>query len=74
MNKHNPDKPASAAPPRRILRLAEVRKRLSIGRTMLDEKYIKTGRLKLIKLGKRAVGVLESNVEEVIDELLAESN
>jgi predicted DNA-binding transcriptional regulator AlpA len=61
------------APPRRILRLAEVRQRIGVGRTMLDEEYIKTGKLKLIKLGKRAVGVLESNVEEVIDELLAES-
>lgn len=58
------------APPRRILRLAEVRKRIPIGRTKLDEDFIKTGRLKLIKLGKRAVGVLESNVEQVIDELL----
>jgi predicted DNA-binding transcriptional regulator AlpA len=71
MNKHNPNKPA--APPRRILRLAEVRKRIPVGRTKLDEDFIKTGRLKLIKLGPRAVGILESNVEQVIDELLEES-
>lgn len=50
----------TVAPPRRILRLAEVRQRIGVGRTTLDEQFIKTGKLRKIKLGKRAVGILES--------------
>ena len=69
MTEHEPDKRR----PRRILRLPEVRRRIPVGHTKLHEDFIKTGRLKLVRLGPRAVGVLEFNVEQVIDELIEES-
>ena len=59
--------------PRRILRRKQVCERLGIGRTALDQNYIRTGKLKKIPLGLRAVGFSEEAVDRLIAELIAES-
>ena len=53
--------PAATTQPRRILRMAEVRQRLGgLGQTAMEQNYFKTGRLKKIKFGRRAVGCLKN--------------
>ena len=44
---------------KRILRKREVLERLGIGKTAFHESFIKTGRLRFVKIGPRAVGVIE---------------
>jgi hypothetical protein len=56
-----------------ILRKPVAARRLGIGLSTFEEKYVKTGRVDLIYLGQRSVGCLESQIDEVIDELVAES-
>ena len=57
-----------------IIRIPEVRRRLgNIGKTKFDKDFVKTGRIRLVYLGLRSVGALESNVDRVVDELVAES-
>ena len=58
---------------KKILRKKEGAARLGAGLSTFEEKFVKTGRVKLIYLGKRSVGVLESDIDRVIDELVAES-
>jgi predicted DNA-binding transcriptional regulator AlpA len=57
----------------RIHRKPEAAARLGCGVSTFHEKYVKTGRVKLIYLGKRSVGVLESEINRLISELVAES-
>lgn len=56
-----------------ILRLPAVLARMPIGRSALHERFIKTGRLRKIQLGPRSIGFAESNVDEVVAEIIAES-
>jgi predicted DNA-binding transcriptional regulator AlpA len=58
---------------KRIIRKAEAAARLGGGLSTFHEKYVKTGRVKLIYLGRRSVGVLESEIDRLVDELVAES-
>ena len=58
---------------KKIIRKPEAAARLGAGLSTLHEKYIATGRLKLIYLGKRSVGLLEEDVDRLIGELIAES-
>ena len=44
---------------KRVLRKREVLERLGIRKTTLYESFIKTGRLRFVKIGARAVGVIE---------------
>jgi len=44
---------------KRIVRKNEVLKRLGIRKTTLHETFIKTGRLRFVKIGVRAVGIIE---------------
>jgi hypothetical protein len=56
-----------------IIRKAKAAARMGCGVSTFHEKYVKTGRVKLIYLGKRSVGVLESEIDRLIGELVAES-
>jgi predicted DNA-binding transcriptional regulator AlpA len=57
----------------KILRKSEAAARLGCGLSTFHERFVKTGRVKLIYLGKRSVGVLESDIDRLIGELVAES-
>jgi predicted DNA-binding transcriptional regulator AlpA len=57
---------------KRILRKREVLERLGIRKTTLHESFIKTGRLRLVKIGARAVGIIEDELDALIEELRCE--
>jgi predicted DNA-binding transcriptional regulator AlpA len=57
----------------RLLRRRAVLAKIPIGKTALEERYIKTGKLKKIQLGPRSVAFAESNVDEIVAEIIAES-
>jgi predicted DNA-binding transcriptional regulator AlpA len=53
---------------KRILRKREVLERLGIRKTTLHERFIKTGRLRFVKIGVRAVGAIEAEFDALIEE------
>jgi hypothetical protein len=55
--------------PRTIIRPREAQRRLGVGQTKFYEDYVATGKLKLVRLGPRAVGVVEDELDRFIDEL-----
>jgi predicted DNA-binding transcriptional regulator AlpA len=55
--------------PRQILRPKEAQRRLGVGHTKFYEDFINTGRLRLVRLGPRAVGIVERELDELIDQL-----
>jgi predicted DNA-binding transcriptional regulator AlpA len=55
--------------PKKVLRIPEIRRRLNVGNTTLYEEYINTGRLRMVRLGPRAVGATEDDVDALIDAL-----
>jgi predicted DNA-binding transcriptional regulator AlpA len=57
---------------KRILRKREVLERLGIRKTTLHESFIKTGRLRLVRIGARVVGVIEDELDALIEELRRE--
>jgi hypothetical protein len=57
---------------RKLLRLPEARKRLAVGKTKFDEDFIKTGRLRLLRIGPKCVAVVEDELDALIDEIVAE--
>src|SRR4051812_18635871 len=57
---------------KKILRLPEVRERLGVGRTTLYERFVRTGRLRPVQIGPRAIGFVECDVDGIIDELVAQ--
>jgi predicted DNA-binding transcriptional regulator AlpA len=57
---------------KRVLRKREVLERLGIRKTTLYENFIKTGRLRFVKIGARAVGVIEDELDALIEELRRE--
>jgi predicted DNA-binding transcriptional regulator AlpA len=57
---------------KRIVRRNEVLKRLGIRKTTLHETFIKTGRLRFVKIGVRAVGIIEDELDALIEELRRE--
>jgi len=52
---------------KRILRPKEAWSRLGVGRSRFYEEFVGTGRLRLLQLGKKSSGVLESEVDALID-------
>jgi predicted DNA-binding transcriptional regulator AlpA len=58
----------------RLLRLRAVLKQIPIGKTNLDENFVKTGRLRKIQIGPRTVAFAESNVQEIVAEIIAGSD
>ena len=61
----------STSKPKRILRKPEVRNRIPVGKTKLEEDIIP--RLDKVRLGPRCVGFTEDSVDRVVSELIAES-
>jgi predicted DNA-binding transcriptional regulator AlpA len=59
---------------KRILRKREVLDRLGIRKTALHENFIKTGRLRFVQIGARAVGVIEDELDALIETLRRERN
>jgi excisionase family DNA binding protein len=57
---------------KRILRKREVLERLGIRKTTLYEAFINTGRLRFVKTGARAVGIIEDELDALIEELRRE--
>jgi hypothetical protein len=57
---------------KRILRPKEAQARLGIKHTNFHDNFVKTGRIRLVPLGLRARGVLEHELDALIDELAAE--
>jgi predicted DNA-binding transcriptional regulator AlpA len=55
--------------PRRILRPKEAQLRLGVGHTKFYADFINTGRLRLVRLGPRAVGIVEDELDKLIDQL-----
>jgi predicted DNA-binding transcriptional regulator AlpA len=56
----------------RVLRKREVLERLGIRKTTFYESYIKTGKLRFVKIGARAVGVIEDELDALIEEMRRE--
>ena len=56
---------------RGLVRLKEARARLGVGKTAFREKYIQTGRLKLVPIGVRTVAVIQAQLDAVIAEEIA---
>ena len=57
---------------KRILRKNEVLERLGIRKTSFYDSFIKTGRLRFVKIGARAVGIIEDELDALIEELRRE--
>ena len=57
---------------KQILRKRDVLERLGIRETTLYESFIKTGKLRFVKIGARAVGVIEDELDALIEELRRE--
>jgi predicted DNA-binding transcriptional regulator AlpA len=55
-----------------FLRLKQVQARLGIRKSKLYDDYIRTGRLKLVRLGPRSVAVPEPELDALQAELIAE--
>ena len=59
---------------RRLLRLSQcwgVGGKIPLGKTGFREQLIDTGRLKLVPLGPRAVGVVEDEIDAIAEEYIA---
>ena len=59
---------------KKLLRLKEVMARLGISHSMLYERFIQTGRLKLVRLGPRECCGPDSDLDALISELAEASN
>jgi hypothetical protein len=55
-----------------ILRPKAAWTKLGVGRTTFYEKFVKTGRVKLVNIGERAKGAIDDELDALIDELRAE--
>jgi predicted DNA-binding transcriptional regulator AlpA len=58
--------------PRRILRPREAWQRLGIKHTTFYSRFVNTGRLRLVPLGPRAVGIVEDELDALIGEMITE--
>jgi predicted DNA-binding transcriptional regulator AlpA len=56
----------------RILRKREALDRLGVKKTCFYDLFIATGRIKPVKIGTRAVGYLEDEIDELIEGLRRE--
>jgi predicted DNA-binding transcriptional regulator AlpA len=54
-----------------ILRPAEAMRRLGIKRTTFYGSFVASGRLRLVHIGARARGVIEDELNQLIDDLAA---
>jgi predicted DNA-binding transcriptional regulator AlpA len=58
--------------PKKILRNSVAIDRLGCSRTTFWESYVATGRIRLVKLGPKSRGVVESELDALIEELCAD--
>jgi predicted DNA-binding transcriptional regulator AlpA len=56
--------------PRRIIRPKEAQRRLGVGHSKFYEDFVNTGRLRLVRLGPKSVGVIEDELDAFIDQLI----
>ena len=66
---------AGVSKPRRLLRLKQVygpQGRIPVGRSMFYDKFVNTGRLRLVPLGERAKAAVEDEVDAIVNEIIAE--
>jgi hypothetical protein len=52
-----------------ILRPKAAWKKLGVGRTMFYEEFVAKGRIRLVPLGERARGVIDDEIDALIEEL-----
>jgi excisionase family DNA binding protein len=57
--------------PRKIIRPKEAAQRLGVGHTMFYE-LVNAGRLQIVRLGPRCTGVVEDELDGLIDQLVVE--
>jgi predicted DNA-binding transcriptional regulator AlpA len=62
----------SAGKPKRIIRPKEAWNRMGIGHSKFYEDFVNTGRIRLVRLGARAQGVFEHELDALMEELAAE--
>jgi len=55
--------------PKRVVRLNVAQKRLGIGHTKFREDFLNSGRLRIVRLGPKSCGVIEQELDALIDEL-----
>jgi predicted DNA-binding transcriptional regulator AlpA len=56
--------------PRRIIRPKEAQRRLGVGHSKFYEDFVNTGRLRLVRLGPKSVGVIEDELDAFINQLI----
>jgi excisionase family DNA binding protein len=56
---------------RTLLTIPEVQRRLRVGHSKLYQDFINTGRLRVLRLGERAVRIDEADLDRLIDEFPA---
>lgn len=56
--------------PKKILRTKVAIERTGCSRTFFWETYVATGRIRLVKLGPKARGVVEEELDALIDEIV----
>jgi predicted site-specific integrase-resolvase len=52
---------------KRLIREPAVCDRLGVGPTTLEERYIKTGRLRWVRIGKRIKAAVEDEVDAIVE-------
>jgi hypothetical protein len=56
---------------RRLVRPKEAWKRLGIGHTKFYADFVNTGRIRLINLGPKSKGIVEDELDDLINKLVA---
>ncbi len=57
---------------RKLVRPKEAQRRLGVGHTKFWQDFVATGRLRLVELGPRTKAAVEDELDDLIDELIAE--
>jgi predicted DNA-binding transcriptional regulator AlpA len=57
---------------RRLVRPKEAQKRLGVGHSKFYKDFINSGRLRLVELGPRSKAAVEDELDDLIEELIAE--
>jgi hypothetical protein len=71
-NQRNEPKESERRRGRRLVRPKEAQKRLGVGHTKFWRDFVATGRLRLVELGPRAKAAVEDELDDLIEELIAE--
>ena len=58
----------------RLLRKSEARARLGVGKTKFEEDFVKPGRVRTVPISERIEGVVEEELDALIEEIIAERN